>query len=51
MSAFGGLDHKKNKHTLYCGKNFMETFCAFSLREQGKSIIGFKKKKILPLTK
>ena len=51
MSAIGGLDHKENKHTLYCGKDCTKNFCASSLREQAKSIIGFEKKRILPLTK
>ena len=43
------FNHVEDKHTLYCGKDCMKTFCA-SLREHTKSIICFEKKKMLPLT-
>ena len=39
----------KNKHTLYRGKNCMKEFCKF-LREHVNRIIGFGRKKLLPLT-
>ena len=43
------FDHIEKKHTLYHGKDCMETFCT-CLREQPKNIIDFEKK-ILLLTK
>ena len=50
MSTIWRFDHIENKHTLYRGKDFMKTFCD-SLKELAKNIIGFEKKKMLPLTK
>ena len=49
MSTTWGFKHIKNKHTLYRGKDCMKTFCE-SLKEHATKIIGFKKKKMLPLT-
>ena len=49
MSTIWGFDHIENKHTLYRGKDCMETFCD-SLKEHSKNISNFEKKKILPLT-
>ena len=49
MSTIWAFDHIENKHTLYCGKDCMKKFCTF--REHAKNIIGFEKKKLLPLTK
>ena len=34
----------KNKHILYCGKDYIRKFCTSS-REQAKNIIDFEKKK------
>ena len=44
------FDHIENRHTLYHGKDCMETFCT-SIREHAKNIIDFEKKKMLLLTK
>ena len=44
------FDHIKNKHTLYCGEDFLKRFCT-SLRENATKLINFEKKKMLPLTK
>ena len=44
MSTIWGIDHKKNKGTLYCGKDCMKKFCT-SLREHAENIIDFEKKK------
>ena len=49
ISTIWAFNHVEDKHTLYCGKDCMKTFCA-SLREHTKSIICFEKKKMLPLT-
>ena len=49
MSTTWGFKHIKNKHTLYHGKDYMKMFCE-SLKEHATKIIGFKKKKMLPLT-
>ena len=43
-------DHIEDKHTLYRGKDRLKNICE-SLREHAKSIIDFKKKKKLPLTR
>ena len=50
MSAIWGFDHIRDQHTLYCGKDFMKKFCE-SLKEHGKSIIDFEKKKMLLFTR
>ena len=50
MSTTWGFKCIKNKHTLYSGKDCMKKFCE-SLKEHAARIIGFKKKKMLPLTK
>ena len=50
MSTIWGFDHIKDKHTLYHGKDYMKKFCE-SLREHGKSIFDFEKRKMLKLTK
>ena len=47
MSTFWGFNHIEDKQTLYRGKDCMKRFCE-SLREHGKSIIDFEKKKMLP---
>ena len=47
---FWGFDHMEDKNTLYRGKDCMNKFCT-SLREHGKNIIDFQKKKMIPLTK
>ena len=44
------FDYTENKHTLYCRKDWMRKFYEF-LRQHAKNIIGFKKRKILSLTK
>ena len=46
MSTVWGCDHIEDKHPLYNGKDCMKKFCE-SLREHAKSIIDFKKKKLL----
>ena len=46
MSTVWRCDHIEDKHTLYNGKDCMKKFCE-SLREHTKSIIDFKKKKLL----
>ena len=50
MSTGWVCDHIENKQNLYRGKDCMKRFCE-SLREHAKSLIGFEKKKMLPLTK
>ena len=50
MSTGWVFDHIENKPNLYRGKDCMKTFCE-SIREHAKSLIGFEKKKKLPLTK
>ena len=50
MSTILGFDQIENKHNLYCWKGFMKRFCD-SLREQGKAITDFEKKKLLWLTR
>ena len=50
MSPIWAFDHIKDKHTLYWGKDCMKKFCV-SLREHGKNIVDFGKKKMLQLTK
>ena len=50
MSTVWGSNNIENKHTLYRGEDCMKKFCEF-LRERGKNMIDFEKKKILPLTK
>ena len=50
MSTIWAFDHIENKHTLYNGKDCMETFREF-LREHAKNIIDFEKKKMFLLTK
>ena len=44
MSTIWGFDHTEDKHTLYCRKDCMKKFCD-SLKEHGKNIISFEKKK------
>ena len=48
MSTIWGFGHIKDKNTLYYGKDSTKKFCK-SLREHAKSVIGSKKKKMLPL--
>ena len=50
VSTIWEFDHIQNKHTLYCGKDCINMFCEI-LRKHAKNIIGFEKKKMLPLTK
>ena len=50
LSTIGGLDHIEDKHTLYCGNDFMKNFCK-SLSKHAKSIIDIENKKMLPLTR
>ena len=50
MSTIWAFDNIENKHTLYRGEDCMKKFWE-SLREHAKHIIGFEKKKVLPLTK
>ena len=50
ISTIWEFDHIQNKHTLYCGKDCINMFCEI-LRKHAKNIIGFEKKKMLPLTK
>ena len=50
MSTVWGFNNIENKHTLYRGEDCMKKFYEF-LRERGKNMIDFEKKKILPLTK
>ena len=50
MSTILGFDQIENKHNLYCWKGCMKRFCD-SLREQGKAITDFEKKKLLWLTR
>ena len=47
MSTIWGFGHIKDKNTLYYGKDSTKKFCK-SLREHAKSVIGSKKKKMLP---
>ena len=48
MSTMWRFDHTKNKHALYRGKDCMKKLCK-SLTEHAQRIIGFEKKKMLPL--
>ena len=50
MSTILGFGHIENKHNLFSRKDYMKKFCD-SLKELAKNIIGFEKKKMLPLTK
>ena len=50
ISTIWGFDHIKSKHTLYHGTDCVKKFCK-SLREHAQRIVGFEKKKMLPLTK
>ena len=50
MSTNQAFDHTENKHTLYCGKDYIKKFLTF-LRKHAKNTINFEKKKMLPLTK
>ena len=50
MSRIWAFDDIENKHTLYCRKDCVKTFCEYS-REHAKNVIDFEKKKILSLTK
>ena len=50
VSTIWEFHHIENKHTLYRGKSCMKKFCE-SLREHGKNINDFEKRKMLPLTK
>ena len=42
------FDNIENKHSLYCGEDFMKKFY-ISLREHTANLIKFEKKKVLPL--
>ena len=44
ISTIWEFDHMKNKHILYCRKDYIWKFCTSS-REQAKNIIDFEKKK------
>ena len=46
---FGAFDHIENKHSLYCRKDFLKTFCEF-LIEHAKNLIDFEKKKKMLFT-
>ena len=48
ISTIWEFEHVKNKYSLYRGKDCMKRFWA-SLREHEQRIIGFEKKKMLPL--
>ena len=50
ISTIWEFEHVKNKYSLYRGKDCMKRFWA-SLREHEQRIIGFEKKKMLPLTR
>ena len=50
ISTIWGFEHTKNKYSLYRGNDCMKRFCT-SLREHAQRIIGFEKKKMLPLTR
>ena len=50
MSTLWVFHNKKNKHTLYRGKEFLKRFCT-SLRAQVTNVINFEKKKLSPLIK
>ena len=50
MSTIWAFNCIENKHALYRGQDCMKKICE-SLRQHGKNIINFEKKKILPLTK
>ena len=50
ISTILWFDHLENKHTLYRRKNYIKKICD-SLGDHAKNIIGFEKKKMLPLTK
>ena len=49
MSTIWTFDHIENNHSLYRGEDCMKKFC--TLREHGKNVIYFEKKKMLQLTK
>ena len=49
MSIIWGFKHIKIKYSMYRGKDCMKKFCE-SLKQHATIIIGFKKKKRLPLT-
>ena len=46
MSTIWAFDNIENKHGLYCGKDFLKTFCS-RLREYATNVLSFEKKKIL----
>ena len=50
MSKNRAFNNKESKHSLYHGEDCIKKFCE-SLREHAKNIIGFGKKKMLPLRK
>ena len=50
MSTIWAFDNIKNKHTLFRGNGYTKKFCE-SFSEHAKDIVGFEKKKMLPLTK
>ena len=50
MSTIWAFDHIENKHSLHRRKDCMKKFRE-SLRKHAKNIMGFEKKKMLPLTK
>ena len=50
MSTVWAFDNVENKHTLYCGEDWMKKFCT-SLREHATNVINFEKKIMLSLTK
>ena len=54
MSNIWAFDHIKNKHSLCHREDFMKKFCSVVLqfcRKHATSVIDFKKKKMLSLTK
>ena len=50
MSTTEAFDHIEKKHSLYFGEYCIKKFCK-SLREHADNVVGFVKKKMLPLTK
>ena len=50
MATAWTFDNNENKHTLYCGDDWMKKFCT-SLRKHATNVIEFEKRKMLPLTK
>ena len=50
MSSIWAFGNIENKHTSYCGEDYMKKFCT-SLREYATNVINFEKTKMLPLPK